>query len=304
VEKTHSLELSKLIQEPEIREIRLPEINNLGHELFMLRLDLMHEWAGGNKYFKLKKNIETYYAQGCKGIISFGGAYSNHLTALAWLCKALEIPLTIFIRGEKTLPLNARIFNMQKFGANIRYLSRELYKQKEDINFLQLLLQEYEGYWLIPEGGKNKDGIEGCAEIAQFIGNEFTNIFLPVGTAGTISGIAAGLATGQKLWGVSVIKGIQGIEKEVDQNITNVFQKTRKCALEIIEDAHYGGYAKMPPALMEKIAHYEALLPNIRLEPVYVAKAFLGMLEQLKKGKIIQGGKLLFLHTGGWFQID
>lgn len=304
MERTHSLELSKLIQEPEIQKICLPELNNSGHELFILRLDAMHPRFGGNKYFKLIKNIEKFSKGNYEGIVSFGGAYSNHLTALSWVCEVLQIPCTLFIRGEETLPYNPRIINMKKSGANIRYLSRENYREKEEKEFLQRLEEEFPNYFIIPEGANNREGMEGCKAIANFIPQDFKHIFLPVGTAGTITGMAAALKTGQKLWGVSVLKGMSQIEEQILLNISQHALGSQHCDVAIIYDTHFGGYAKMPKDLLLKIEYYENQLQGILLEPVYVAKAFLGMLEQIRQNKIKAGEKMLLIHTGGWFEGD
>jgi 1-aminocyclopropane-1-carboxylate deaminase len=298
------LELSKLIQEPEIQKICLPELNNSGHELFILRLDAMHPRFGGNKYFKLIKNIEKFSKGNYAGILSFGGAYSNHLTALAWVCQVLNIPCTLFIRGEETLPYNPRIVSMKKSGAAIRYLSRENYRLKEEKEFLTELQNEFTNYLIIPEGANNSEGMEGCKAIANFIPQDFKHIFLPVGTAGTITGLAAGLKAGQKLWGVSVLKGMSGIEEQILLNLSAHTLGSQHCNLALIYDGHFGGYAKRPEDLLQKISFYENQLQGIKLEPVYMAKAFLGMLEQIKQNKIIAGEKILLVHTGGWFDGD
>lgn len=272
--------------------------------MFILRLDAMHVRFGGNKYFKLIKNIEKFSQGNYAGILSFGGAYSNHLTALSWVCGVLNIPCTLFIRGEETLPYNSRILNMKKSGAVIRYLSREQYRQKENKEFLAACLHEYPNHLIIPEGANNPEGMEGCRAIANFIPEDYKHVFLPVGTAGTITGLAAGLKAGQKLWGISVLKGISGIEEQIQRNLAEFGLGSPHCKIEIIYNAHFGGYAKRPATLLQQIDFYQEQLQGIKLEPVYMAKAFLGMLEQIRQNKILAGEKILLVHTGGWFEGD
>lgn len=298
------MELTNLIQEPELQEIAFEDFNTSGVKLFVLRLDKMHPWAGGNKYFKLIENLKIFREQNWEGILSFGGAYSNHLTALAWVCSEQKIPLTLMVRGEETLPLNPRINAIRNLGANIVYMSREAYRRKEDPAFLKELKAAQPGYYLIQEGGKNEAGIRGCEGIADYIPQNIQHVFLPVGTAVTITGIAAGLNSNQKLWGVSVLKGISGQEEILHQNVTEIFNRKVQCEIEILTDFHFGGYAKIPAELFAFQKQMEEKIPGICFEGIYVAKAFAGLYAQVKAGKIKKGESIVFIHTGGQFPCD
>lgn len=284
--------------------IQLQLLNDSGVKLFMLRLDLMHPWAGGNKYFKLTENLKIFHEQKYSGIISFGGAYSNHLTALSWVCEKEKIPLKVWVRGEETLPLNPRIEAMKKMGTEINYLSRSAYKLKDDRAFLKNLKESNPGYLILPEGGKNEAGIRGCEKMAQYIPHNIQHIFIPVGTGGSITGLAAGLNEKQKIWGVPVLKGISAVEEEIRKSVESIFHREVKCEIEILQDSHFGGYAKTPPALLEFQKAWQEEIPDVTFELIYVAKAFAGLCSQIKSGRFKPGDQIVFIHTGGYFPCD
>ncbi|MFN7013176.1 MAG: 1-aminocyclopropane-1-carboxylate deaminase/D-cysteine desulfhydrase, partial [Bacteroidia bacterium] len=176
-------------QNIKLQNINLPALSSLGIDLRILRLDLIHPEISGNKWFKLKYNLQFAKQNGFKKILTFGGAYSNHIVATAAAGKYFGIKTIGIIRGELYDPLNHSLTFATKCGMQLEYVSREVYKNKSDEAFLKELQQKYPGAYIIPEGGANNFAIQGCAEINEFIPNETDLICLACGTGSTLAGI-------------------------------------------------------------------------------------------------------------------
>lgn len=280
-------------------EISTPEILQMGIKLLVKREDQNHPFISGNKWWKLKYNLEAAQQQGYKTLLTFGGAYSNHIYATAAAAYELGLKSIGVIRGEETLPLNASLAFAKSKGMQLHYVSREAYRNKYSIELNQSLTNRFGEFYLIPEGGTNTLAIKGVAEFAQQLRHEaaFDYVCLPVGTGGTIAGLIAGMNAQTQVVGISVLKNSEFLADEIKNHLKN-FSDRVYGNWHIETSYHHGGYAKTNAQLFAfmdemKINH------NLPLDPVYTAKLMWAVQDMLAKGKFKRGSTVLVLHTGG-----
>ena len=264
--------------------------------LFILREDLIHPHISGNKWRKLYYNIEAAKQKELKRLITFGGAYSNHITATAAAGKEFGFKTLGFIRGEEQLPLNSTLSYAKDCGMEFRYLSRSDYRLKNDPAFLKSLLKNEKEYYLIPEGGTNKLAVKGCEEILTNLSIDFDYVCCACGTGGTISGLINSLKSSQKAIGFPALKGAHFLNEEIEK-FTNNSQ------WELNLDYHFGGYAKAKPDLINFMNSFKAK-HNITLDPVYTGKMFFGLWDLIEKDYFRAGSTIIAVHTGGLQGID
>ena len=285
------------------RETRVQEIKNKVLEeahvrLLVKREDLNHDFISGNKWWKLKYNLEEARRLGVKALLTFGGAYSNHIYATAAAARESGFNSIGIIRGEETLPLNSTLTFAKICGMQLHYISRELYRNKTDAGFIDSLRRKFGNFYLIPEGGTNTLAVKGCEEFAEKILAEidFDALCLPVGTGGTMAGMVNGLAGKKEVIGIAVLKQGGFLEQETKALISKKDEAQGNWS--ILTSYHHGGYAKTSPeliAFMKKI-ETENHLP---LDLVYTGKLFWGIMEEVKKGRFARGSVILSIHTGG-----
>ena len=243
----------------ETKEISLPVLEEKEVRLFIKRIDQVHPFVSGNKWFKLKYNLLEAKQQGYNTLLTFGGAYSNHIAATAFAAQEKGLISIGIIRGEEHLPLNPTLRFAIENGMKLHYVSRSYYRQKTSANFLEKLNIQFGNFYLIPEGGMNKLAIQGTTEILD--SNDFQDfICCPVGTGGTIAGIINASNYKQTVIGFPAIKGFEQLEKDVD-NWTNAIN------YKFINDYFGNGYAKINNELVNFINEFNAK-HNI---PVYMA---------------------------------
>jgi 1-aminocyclopropane-1-carboxylate deaminase len=254
---------------------------------------LNHPFISGNKWWKLKYNLEAATKLGHKTILTFGGAYSNHIYAAAAACRELELKSIGIIRGEKTLPLNRTLSFAKECGMELHYVSREAYRTKNEDSFLQNLKDQFGDFYLIPEGGTNELAVEGVMEFAQSLAKEveFDYLSLPVGTGGTMAGMIEGTDESKKILGFVSLKSGEFLEHEI-------YSYTKRKNFNLLHDYHFGGYAKMNSTLIEFIHEFEQA-HNIQLDPVYTAKMMFGVFDLTEKKCFKRNSTILILHTGG-----
>lgn len=281
-----------------ITEIITPETQQAGITLLIKHEDQNHPFISGNKWWKLKYNLEEAQKQGYKTLLTFGGAYSNHIYATAAAAHELGLNSIGIIRGEETLPLNATLAFAKSKGMQLYYVSREAYRNKTDTNFIVQLKERFGDYYLIPEGGTNTLAVKGVAEFAWQLQQEsaFDYVCLPVGTGGTIAGMVAGLDQ-QQVIGISVLKDGSFLTDEI-KNILKNFSAKVYGNWNIETSYHHGGYAKTNPQLFAFMDEMQVMY-NLPLDPVYTAKLMWGVLDMTAKGKFKRGSTVLVLHTGG-----
>lgn len=249
----------------------------------VLRLDNLHPEVSGNKWFKLKYNIQAALEQQKDTILTFGGAYSNHIAATAAACRAAGLRSVGFIRGEKSLPLNHTLQKATDDGMVLQFIDRTQYRQKAEQGFLEDLVKTYPNAYIIPEGGYNQAGIEGCREIMAPVTRTYGTICCAIGTGTMFEGIRQALHPHQTVLGIAVLKGFEAPDTTQAQVYTGY---------------HSGGYARHTPALLDFKARFEQIC-GIPLDYVYTAKLFYAVFDLLEKGMLEEKTGLLIVHSGG-----
>ena len=286
-------------RETPIQEIISPVVNERGIQLLIKREDLNHPFVSGNKWWKLKYNLEEAKNQGKKRLVTFGGAYSNHIYATAAAASETGFESIGIIRGEETNPLSPTLTFAKSKGMQLHFVSREAYRKKAETDFFDLLINKFGDFYLLPEGGTNELAVKGCMEFAKKILTQadFDAVCLPVGTGGTMAGIVAGLQGEKKIIGFSAMKGGDFLEAEVRKNLkdycSHEFSNWR-----IETGFHFGGYGRST-AELENFIVIQNEEHNLPLDRVYTSKMMVGILELICQDYFKPGSKILALHTGG-----
>ncbi len=265
-------------------------------QLFIKREDQNHPTVSGNKARKLKYNLEKAKEEGCQTLLTFGGAYSNHIYATAAAGAIHGFETIGVIRGEETLPLNPTLAFAKSKGMKLHYVDRTKYRLKNSLIVINELKRLFGKFYTIPEGGSNKEAIIGCAEIVTELNSVYDYYCCSVGTGGTLAGIIHGLEGIGKIIGFSSLKG-EFLTVEVSSLLSsNGFEIHDNW--EISGQYHFGGYAKFPDELRAYMLGFEKQ-HEIKLDPIYNSKALYGLFDMIKQDKIPSGSKVLFIHTGG-----
>ncbi|MEY4931618.1 MAG: hypothetical protein RI909_2342 [Bacteroidota bacterium] len=277
----------------QIHEIESQIFEQSGVRLLIKREDQNHPFVSGNKWWKLKYNLEEALKAGHTTLLTFGGAYSNHIYATAAAAHELGFKSIGIIRGEETLPLNPTLSFAKASGMELHYVSREAYRNKTEASFIGQLHKQFGDFYLIPEGGTNELAVKGCAEFARQLNTEvdFDYLCLPIGTGGTIAGMMEGLDDSKKIIGFPSLKGATFLEKDI-RNYTS------KQNGQLVYDYHFGGYAKVTSELTDFMNEFEKQF-NIPLDPIYTAKMMFGVMDLIKKKFFESGSTILVVHTGG-----
>lgn len=283
-----------MIHFPEIQsEIQfLTKINEV--ELHILREDQIYPSISGNKFRKLKYNLEEFSKGNYDAILTFGGAYSNHISATAAAGKEFNIPTIGIIRGEELsekIAENPTLSFAQKTGMKLKFISREQYRNKSNPEFLEKLKSEFGNIYILPEGGTNELAIKGCEEILNENTREFNYIACAVGTAGTISGIVKYSENQQIILGFPALKDSGFLSDEINRF-------TNRSNFKLIKDYHFGGYAKVNNELLEFINDFKRQF-GVTLDAVYTGKMMFGIFQLIQSGFFPKGTKILAVHTGG-----
>ena len=278
-----------------------PVFEKQGIVLSLARLDLLPYPSGGNKTFKLKYNLIEAKNQGYDTLITFGGAFSNHLPATAESANYYKFKSIGIVRGEETFPLNETLAHCHTEGMQLYYISREDYRKKTDSEFLQQWMREQgipSGY-LIPEGGSNAFAVEGVAELMLSIPSDTDIITTASGTGGTLAGLIAGMNSNQEAWGYSALKGGDFFYDDIKKLLLESnHEKAILKSWKIVTNYHLGGYAKCPLELLDFIKHFYQT-QGILLDPIYTGKMMYGLYEQARQGLLPVGKKIVALHSGG-----
>lgn len=296
-------------------------------ELYLQLLHLSHPTISGNKWFKLKYNLQEAKRLKLNTILTFGGAFSNHIHATAVACKELGFRSIGIIRGERSSELNPTLTFAENCGMRLHYVDRSEYKNKHTEIFVEQLKELFGEFYLIPEGGSNELGVKGCTEIMENVkrtrdeglvmrgkeqrleevkSEEFDYVCCACGTGATLAGITLSLKPHQKAIGFSSLKGRAFLDEVVNKFIGE-YNKSCYSSIEntklkgeyiINTDYHFGGYAKITPQLLAFVYDFEKK-HSIPLDYVYTSKMLFGLHDLVKKNYFNKGAKLLALHTGG-----
>lgn len=281
-----------------------PILQQSGVSLYVKRLDLIHPQVNGNKWFKLKYNLRKCMESGHKTLLTFGGAYSNHIHAAAHAGKLTGIKTIGIIRGEEPPVLSHTLEEARACGMQLEFITRLAYAEKETEDFKGWLTDEFGSFHLVPEGGSNFLGINGCMEI---LSNEdkvnYDYVAGACGTGATIAGLLLSSSPKQKILGFPVFKHGDFMQQEIQKHLTYFLGNSDVAEeylqmLEIHSDYHFGGYAKWNDELLQFMQCAESA-HKLPLDPVYTGKLFFGLIDTIRKGKIPPNSRVLMIHSGG-----
>nr|WP_241248200.1 pyridoxal-phosphate dependent enzyme [Nocardioides sp. KC13] len=267
-----------------------------GVRVLLKRDDLIHPEVPGNKWRKLKYNIATAREHRYSTLLTFGGAYSNHIRATAAVGAYFGFSTVGVIRGEEHLPLNPSLQYAVSRGMRLKYLDRATYRDKRSDAVVDALQREFGAFYLIPEGGSNAEAVRGCAELSEELEEAADVVFCAVGTGGTLAGLAAGAQPGQSVVGVPVLKGGEFLEDDIVRLQEQVYG-TRTGSWRLECDYHFGGYAKRTPELDAFIDDFEER-HSLKLDWVYEAKMMYALFDLVARHKVPSGSTVVALISG------
>ncbi|TAE00082.1 MAG: 1-aminocyclopropane-1-carboxylate deaminase/D-cysteine desulfhydrase [Bacteroidetes bacterium] len=262
-------------------------------KLYVSRNDLVHPFIQGNKWYKLMPNLAQARLEQKNTLVTFGGAFSNHIFATASAGKEFGFQTIGIIRGEKTLPLNPVLAHAQNCGMKLVYISRSEYRNKKNEDFLEKLKQNFGDIYLVPEGGANELGMKGCMQMVSELA-DYQYVCCACGTGTMLAGIRAKLPENIKIIGFSALKG-NFLEQEITNKLAHINQDKK---FTISYDYHFGGYAKKTIILEHFIEQFYTA-HHIPLEPIYTGKMMFGIVDLIKKGFFAAESKILAIHSGG-----
>ncbi len=274
-----------------LQEITDPLLEEKSLRVFVKREDLIHEKISGNKWRKLVYNLQYAKAKQFSTLVTFGGAFSNHIAATAAAGKEFGFKTIGVIRGEEYLPLNSTLHYASACGMEFRYVNRSAYREKSSKEFQEKYLSDIQDYYLIPEGGTNELAVQGCEEILADMELDFDVVCCACGTGGTISGLINSLKPHQKAIGFPALKGAGFLAEEIDKYVKN-----SQWSLNL--DYHFGGYAKVNENLIDFVNRFK-VKHKIPLDPIYTGKMMFGLWDLIEKDYFRRGSTIIVVHTGG-----
>ncbi|MEZ5016526.1 MAG: pyridoxal-phosphate dependent enzyme [Flavipsychrobacter sp.] len=258
----------------------------------MLRLDEVHQVISGNKWYKLKENIKAALSAGNVGLITFGGAYSNHLIATAAAANAYNIRSIGIVRGLHAAEnLTTTLKSCIAYGMELLFVSREEYARKEEELYLSQLSAKYPNYMIVPEGGANHYGRLGVTALAKLVSDEYDHICVSVGTGTTMAGVINGVGEKTKVYGYAPMKGGLYLKESMTSWVDNA-------NWQLFDDWHFGGFGKHNQELVDFMNEFY-VINDIPLDMVYTAKMMYGVKKQVENVVFPSGAKVLAIHTGG-----
>ena len=275
------------------------EDSQLSHRRLRLSIkrdDLIHPVLSGNKWRKLKYCLNHVLNAGYSGVISMGGAYSNHLHALAYACQQLGLKSTGLIRGEQTTELNPTLRDLLTWGMELRFVSREHYRQLRDPQSYEGFKFSHPDYFWLPEGGSSQLALQGVAEILDELPDEYHWLALACGTGTTLAGLSSQLSAPRQLLGIAALKNAGFLNQDIARLLAQFPHHPRNWQL--LLDYHCGGFAKTTPALIRFINAFEQR-HQLALEPVYTGKLLAAVYDLIEQDFFQPGQHIIVLHSGG-----
>lgn len=309
-----SEELSRYAADVPHQKLIWPTFTQKKLSVYLRRDDIASEHYPGNKWYKLFYNLKAVIQSGQKTILSFGGAYSNHIHALAAMGKQYRLNTVGVIRGYPPRVLSPTLQDAREWGMELLFLGHDDYRKKNLSQFSEQLKKQYGDYYCLPEGGDNLLGVKGCQALAHGISQHFTGeytVCCALGTGTTFAGIVSAIPEQVKCLGFSVLKGEDTLTEQVSQRLQNMGSLPREW--HINNDYHHGGYAKTTPELltfMQAIEEANSLslesvklesmkLEPMKLEPVYSAKMLWGIDQLAQQNYWPEGSTIIAVHGGG-----
>jgi len=285
-----------------VEEIEINVLKERGISLFVKRDDLIHETISGNKWRKLKYNVESCLSKKKQGILTFGGAFSNHLVATASTCQKAGVSSIGIVRGDElNEESNDTLKTCVELGMKLLFVSREEYKLRIEKAYVEGLSIKHPNYLIVPEGGANYYGMIGCQEILKEIDFDPDHIFVAQGTTTTSCGIAMGLKETQKLHVVPALKGFNSLEEMngmyLQCGMDNEWIEQLLNTVEVHAEYHFGGYGKYNSELLEFIKEFY-LSYSLKLDPIYTGKTMFALMKEIQN-ESFNNSTVLFIHTGG-----
>ena len=272
------------------QEISYPLLKEKHVRLYLKRIDLVHSFLSGNKWYKLKYNLEEAVKLKKNTILTFGGAFSNHIAATSYAARNKGLNSIGIIRGEERLPLNSTLDFAIKHGMVLHYISRSDYRLKNTTNFRQNIKDIFGEFYLIPEGGSNKLAVKGTREIINNSDDQ-DYICCSVGTGGTIKGIIQASTIKQQIIGFLAIKYYDQINSSINRCV-------EKQNWSLLNNYLFGGYARYNQDLINFIINFNKR-NHIPLDAIYTGKMMFGIFDLIAKDYFPIGSKILAIHTGG-----
>ena len=291
------LDLSPLKLPSPVQQLHSEFLQQHQIELYIKRDDLIHPVISGNKWRKLKYNLKQARQDQHSTLLTFGGAYSNHIHATAAAGRYFGFNTIGIIRGEPYSPLNPTLQDATDWGMQLDYVSRADYRQKTSAEFIHRLRQKFGDFYLIPEGGNNDLAVTGVSEIIEELDEDYDMICIDCGTGATMAGIIAGLRQPCHVLGFAVLKGADFLINDIRQRLQSC-RSTSAHNWTVNLDYHFGGFAKTRPELFEFIDRFQQEY-HIPLEPIYSGKMLYGVFDLIKKGQLKTGSRVLVIHSGG-----
>lgn len=280
------------------QQVFLPVLEEKQVELFIKREDQIHSEVSGNKFRKLKYNLQKAEKEEKNTLLTFGGAFSNHILATASAGKQMGFQTIGVIRGKelgidvsKTLASNTTLRKASEYGMQFEFLSRTDYRKKTSSQVITSLQNKWGDFYVIPEGGTNELAVKGCEEILTKEDSLFDFICSCVGTGGTIAGLIRSVQPHQQIVGFPALKG-NFLNDEIRKFVGNRKNWT------LISNYHFGGYGKYQPELIHFINEFLSNT-HIPLDPIYTGKMLFGMLDLIQNDYFSKGSKILAIHSGG-----
>ena len=283
-----------------LQEIQHPLLRKYRVQLYIKRDDLIHPLISGNKWYKLKYNLEQATAQHFKRVLSFGGAYSNHLHALAWAGHKFGFETVGVIRGDLVKPLNPTLQDATNWGMTLHPVSRSAYRRRDDETFVAEISRAYQPCFVIPEGGANSLALRGCAEIVADVDRQLKSydyLCVPCGTGATLAGMSTVTRSGVQLLGFSALKGYAKFGEDIADMLTKAGMPVRN-NWQIIDGFHCGGFGKMTAEQVHFMVAWTKETA-IELDPLYTGKMLMGLFGLLEGGFFRAGSRIVAMHTGG-----
>ncbi|WP_422138436.1 1-aminocyclopropane-1-carboxylate deaminase/D-cysteine desulfhydrase [Endozoicomonas sp. ALC020] len=266
----------------------------------ILRLDQVDPLISGNKWFKLKYFLIEAHSRKIRTLLSFGGAWSNHLHAMAAAGYRFGFQTIGIIRGEKPAKPSAMLQDAERWGMRLIYVSRADYKKRYETEYQQALLKQLslslDQLMIVPEGGSGEEGVRGCEDIldaGSIRASEYDEIWLACGTGATMAGIIRSAGSDTRVRGVAVLRGAGFLKDDIQQYLSPAATRWN---LEL--DYHCGGYGKTTPGLIQFILEFERET-GVPLDPVYTGKLFFALKKMAQSGGLSGISRLLLIHTGG-----
>lgn len=285
-----------------MQEVMDTMLEQQGIRVLIKRDDLIHPVISGNKWRKLRHNLREAALHDHHTVLTFGGAFSNHIAATAHACHNAGLDSIGIIRGEELMDeeLNSTLREAKNKGMELHFVSREAYRRKTEAEFLEELKTQHGRFYAVPEGGANGLGAKGCAELLPEVDEHYDVVCCGAGTGTTLAGLRISLPEGKQLIGFPALKGGAFLLDEVARltEESRLRVTAPQAVFSLVTDYHFGGYAKMTTKLMEFIEGFQERT-GIPLDPIYTGKMMFGIYDLIQKGRFEKGTTLLAIHTGG-----